>query len=99
VTNENDKKKIFDYRTKVSNDMANLYLNPDSALHCEQCHERMGIMRILRRSLFKKPGVLYIVVCKACGHENVRYKGAYKKEIEEHWSELERQVREQRKQP
>jgi len=96
VINKADDKKAFGYRVKLANDMADLYLSPVSALHCEQCHMRMGILHILRRSLFKKPGALYIVVCKACKHENLRYKGAYKKELEDHWKELEEQVRRER---
>lgn len=89
-------KKVFDYKTRVANDMATLYLSSDSVLHCDQCHERLGVLHILRYALFKKQGAAYIVPCKSCRHRNPRTKGAYKQQVDAQWKTLEQQVREQR---
>ena len=79
----------YPWSQKVAFDMSNLYLNPDSVLHCDQCKERLGVLHTLRSALFKKPGTSYIVVCKSCRHPNVRIKGQYKKQMEEQWEHLQ----------
>jgi hypothetical protein len=85
-------KKMFDYRTRVTNDMMDLYQNPESPLHCDQCKASLGVMHILRYSLFKKMGVVYHVPCKSCKHRNPRTKGAYKSTVEQQWKDLEDQM-------
>jgi len=80
-----EKIKAPSYKQKVAYDMSDLYLNTASVLHCEHCHECMGVLHTLRSALFKKQGVAYIVVCKACKHPNVRVKGLYKQKTEEQW--------------
>jgi RNase P subunit RPR2 len=92
-------KKAFGYKARVANDMSNLYLNPDSVLHCDHCKNRLGVLHTLRYALFKKPGTHYFVICKDCKHPNERIKGYYKQQMEQQWKDLEEQVREQRKQP
>lgn len=72
----------------VAYDMSNLYLDPNSILHCSECHKRLGILHTLRSALFKKPGTSYIVKCKACKHPNVRIKGQYKSDLDKQWADL-----------
>lgn len=93
---EMKEKKAFNYKARVANDMANLYLNPDSVLHCDHCHERLGVLHTLRYALFKQPGVHYFVVCKSCGHLSERIKGYYKQQAEQQWRDLEEQVKRER---
>lgn len=94
-------KKAFNYRSRMANDMHDLYINPGSVLHCDKCKERLGVLHTLRNALFKKPGVSYIVVCKRCKHPNVRTKGAYKQQVEGQWKKLEAEIKddEQNKRP
>ena len=89
-------KKAFGYQARVSNDMADLYLNPDSILHCGQCKERLGILHTLRYALFKKPGTHYFVPCKNCKYVNERVKGYYKQQVEQRWRELEQKIKDER---
>lgn len=94
-------KKAFDYKARVVNDMNDLYLNPDSILHCSGCKARLGILHTLRYALFKRPDTHYFVPCKHCKHLNERIKGGYKQQVEQQWRDLEQKVKddEQRKQP
>jgi hypothetical protein len=93
-------KKAFDYKARVANDMSTLYLNPDSVLHCDQCHARFSVLHVLRKALFKRQGATYYVFCKACHHNSPRVKGAYKQQVEQQWKDLEQKVKdEQREHP
>ena len=100
IERQNKEQKAFGYRSRVANDMTDLYLDPTSVLHCGKCKERLGVLHTLRSALFKKSGVSYIVICKRCKHPNVRTKGAYKQQVEERWKKLEADIKdEQRKRP
>lgn len=92
-------KKAFNYRTRLSSDLPDLYLNPGSVLHCEGCQLRLGVLHTLRHALFKKPGTHYFVPCKRCGHVNERIKGAYKQEVDQRWKDLEQQVKDEEHAP
>jgi len=78
------------YMQKVAWDMSDLYLNTSSIMHCDECHERLGMFHILRYALFKKQGTHYFVPCKACGHRNERVKGQYKTDTEQRWKDFQR---------
>jgi RNase P subunit RPR2 len=69
--------------------MSDLYLNQASILHCDKCRERLGVLHTLRYALFKKPGMVYYVICKACHHQNQRIKGEYKQKTEEAWKHFQ----------
>jgi len=69
--------------------MSNLYLDTSSILHCDVCHERLGVLHTLRYALFKKKGSTYWVPCKSCKHRNPRMKGAYKQQTEETWKNFQ----------
>lgn len=75
---------------KVAIDMSDLMLNPGSPIHCDKCHERMGVFHTLRYALFHKQGDVYFVPCKGCGTVNRRVKGLYKSEINQKWKDFEK---------
>lgn len=85
VKKKNPKPK---YTQKVAFDMSNLYLDPHSVLHCSKCKDRLGVLHIIRYSIFKKKGTPYNVPCKSCGHLNKRIKGEYKQDVDEFWKDF-----------
>lgn len=88
-------KKHFNARARVANDLPDIYLNPNSPLHCGECKQRLGVLHVLRYALFKDQGTHYFVPCKRCGHVNERVKGALKHDIDERWSTLEKEMNEE----
>ena len=74
---------------KIALDMNDLMLNPGSHIHCDKCHERMGIFHTLRYALFKKQGTAYFVPCKSCGALNKRIKGQFKQDTNQRWKDFE----------
>lgn len=85
------KEKKPSYSQKVAWDMSNLYLDTSSVLHCDFCHERFGVLHMLRYALFKKKGSTYYVFCKSCHQNSPRVKGAYKEQTEEMWENFQNQ--------
>ena len=77
------------WNKKVAFDMSDLYLNVNSPLHCDQCHSRLGVLRVLRKALFKKPGTTYYVFCPVCHQNSPRIKGKYKQTVEEQWRDVQ----------
>jgi len=88
------KKKHFDYKTRVTNDLTVLMLNKDSIMFCDKCKERLGVLHTLRYALFKKQGTTYYVTCKICRFQNPRVKGQYKQDVTDKWKDMERDLEE-----
>lgn len=78
-------KKIDSKTAKMRHSVDNAFFNPTSPLFCNSCHKPLGIGRMLIKSIFKKRGSEYIVICKSCKKENIRVKGALSREIDENW--------------
>jgi hypothetical protein len=87
------KKKAYPANVRIGLDMQDLYLNPSSVLHCDECHERLGVLHTLRSALFKPQGASYKVTCKHCKHLNIRIKGAYKQQVNTQWEKLEQEMK------
>lgn len=83
------KKQKLKHTQKIAYDLSNLYLNPESILHCEKCKNRLGVLHTLRYALFRKQGASYFVPCKTCGCLNRRVKGAYKQQVNQQWKDFE----------
>lgn len=80
-------KKIDDKSIKMRWATENLMMNPNSPLRCDCCHNRLGVFRMLRHSLFKEKNERYYVKCKVCGKNNIRFKGKIGLDIDTRWDE------------
>lgn len=78
-------KKINDKEIKIRWSTEHLLRDSDSPLFCDKCHKRLGIIYMIRFSLFKKQGTKYIVKCRRCNHLNTRVKGQIGQDIDKDW--------------
>lgn len=70
---------------KVRYSTENAMFNPNSLLHCDKCHKKLGLLHMLRRSILVKKGYEYIVICKYCNKTNIRVKGEIGKQFDSDW--------------
>lgn len=78
-------KKLGSKQAKIQWSMQYNLLNVDSPLFCDKCKARLGVLYMVRNSLFKKKGAVYLVVCRSCKHINSRVKGDMGKKIDSDW--------------
>ena len=81
-------KKIDSKTAKMQYSIQNNLFNTNSLLFCDKCRVKLGLLRMLRKSIFTKKGSEYIVKCKYCGKENIRVKGQIGKEIDKEWEKI-----------
>lgn len=79
------KKSGVDYRGRSGADMQYIRYGSDY-MKCDKCGEYLGLWHCIRCALFKKHGCEYLIVCKNCGHPNMRVKGALRDELDSRWS-------------
>lgn len=79
--------KLDEKQRKIIHSTQKLMMNKDSPLFCDKCSNRLGIVRMLKQSLFKKKGQIYLVVCKECLTINERIKGDISQNIDRDWAE------------
>jgi len=77
--------KIDRKMEKVRYGVENTLRNPQSKIMCDKCHERLGIIHMLKKSVRVKKNTVYRVICRSCGHVNKRLKGAMGEEMEKTW--------------
>lgn len=73
------------YMTKARGDMEYIRIS-SPYVRCDKCKETLGLGRMIRKAFFKKRGSTYRVICKNCGHENFRIKGAFSQELDKRWN-------------
>ena len=78
--------KITEKQVKIQYSMQDLLQNKDSAIFCDKCKERLGILRMIWIAKFLKKGTTYLVICKQCTHINKRIKGNVSDDIEKNWA-------------
>ncbi|PNX49474.1 MAG: hypothetical protein BV457_01565 [Thermoplasmata archaeon M9B1D] len=78
-------KKIDSKTAKMQFSIQNNLFNTESPLFCSKCHIKLGLLRMLRRSIFTKKGSEYVVKCKSCGSANKRIKGQMGEKINQEW--------------
>lgn len=81
------KKSGVDHVHRGQADLLMLRYSVDNPLHCDKCHEFLGIWHSVRYAMFKKRGCPYNVPCTNCGHLNRRVKGELGKKLDERWLE------------
>jgi len=75
--------KIGEKERKIQHSIYNLNFNPDSPLFCNHCKKKIGIIRMLKKSIWVKKGSEYVVKCRFCNNLNIRIKGDIEKIIDE----------------
>ena len=78
--------KIESKEGKIKWSMEKLLKDEDSLIFCDTCKERLGIIYMIRFSIFKKKGEFYKVVCRKCKYINKRIKGNIGKKIDSDWN-------------
>lgn len=81
-------KKLDSKTAKMTYSIQNNLFNPASKLFCDKCHIKLGLLHILRTSVFTKKGREYVVKCKYCGKKNKRIKGQIGEEIDRSWEKV-----------
>ena len=79
--------KLNEKQRKIIHSTNKLMMNNDGPLFCDKCNNRLGIIRMLRQSIFKKKGSNYLVTCKNCYTINIRVKGDIGENIDREWRE------------
>lgn len=78
-------KKLGSKEAKIRYSMYNLNFNPNSPLFCTYCKKKLGLIRMLKKSIWVKPGSEYVVKCKYCNNLNIRIKGKIGEDIDKNW--------------
>ena len=81
-------KKMDDKSIKMRWATENLFLNPDSPLMCDKCHNRLGFLRMISHSVWVKKNKEYRVKCRVCGFVNKRIKGQIGMDIDREWDSI-----------
>ena len=89
-------KKIDEKSIKMRWATENILSNPNSPIRCIHCHNRLGVFRMLRRSLFTKKNHRYYVKCPICKYINMRVKGKIGMDIDKIWDDVNNGFQKQR---
>jgi len=78
--------KLTEKQVKIQYSMQKLLQDKDSAIFCDYCNNRLGILRMIWIAKGIKKGNRYLVPCKVCKKINMRLKGEVNNKIENDWA-------------
>lgn len=85
------KKKLnYDYMFRARSDLK--FIKYDEYFCCDSCGYRLNRLKMLKKTLFKKKGDEYRIICPDCKFINKRHRGDLGDKLRKEWEERERNI-------